>query len=39
MEGYGGVGWWVYEGWKVTEGLDSGFMRGGRLRRGWMVGL
>ena len=39
MEGYGGVGCWVYEGWKVTEGLDVGFMRGGRLRRGWMVGL
>ena len=39
MEGYGGVGCWVYEGWKVTEGLDVGFMRGGRLRRGWMLGL
>ena len=39
MEGYGGVGWWVYEGWKVTEGLDVGTVRGGRLPRGWMVGL
>ena len=39
MEGYGGVEWWDCEGWKVTEGLDVGFMRGGRLRRGWMLGL
>ena len=29
----------VRGGGKVTEGLDVGFMRGGRLRRGWMLGL
>ena len=34
MEGYGGVGCWVYEGWKVTEGLDVGFMRGGSVTEG-----
>ena len=39
MEGYGGVEWWDCEGWKVTEGLDGGTVRGGRLRRGWMLGL
>ena len=39
MEGYGGVECWDCVGWKVTEGLDGGTVWGGRLRRGWMVGL
>ena len=34
MEGYGGVEWWDCEVWKVTEGLNGGTVRGGRLRRG-----